>query len=90
VEDRPPSEAELVSRARRGDDTAFGGLVALHEEVAFRTAYLVLALLAAARAYGPSSLTGARASTEPSTRYVGLDPARPRWRGPATGASRIL
>jgi len=42
VEDRPPSEAELVSRARRGDDTAFGGLVALHEEVAFRTAYLVL------------------------------------------------
>jgi RNA polymerase sigma-70 factor (ECF subfamily) len=42
VEDRPPSEAELVSRARRGDDTAFGGLVALHEAVAFRTAYLVL------------------------------------------------
>ena len=31
-----------MSRARRGDDTAFGGLVALHQEVAFRTAYLVL------------------------------------------------
>ena len=31
-----------MSRARRGDDTAFGWLVAAHAEVAFRTAYLVL------------------------------------------------
>jgi RNA polymerase sigma factor (sigma-70 family) len=43
VEDRPPSEAELVSRARRGDETAFGWLVATHAEIAFRTAYLVTA-----------------------------------------------
>jgi RNA polymerase sigma-70 factor (ECF subfamily) len=43
VEDRPPSEAELVSRARRGDETAFGWLVAAHAEIAFRTAYLVVA-----------------------------------------------
>jgi RNA polymerase sigma-70 factor (ECF subfamily) len=42
VEDRPPSEAELVSRARRGDETAFDWLVAAHGEVAFRTAYLVV------------------------------------------------
>jgi RNA polymerase sigma factor (sigma-70 family) len=42
VEDRPPSEAELVSRARRGEELAFGRLVELHAEVAFRTAYLVL------------------------------------------------
>lgn len=43
MEDRPPSEAELVARARRGDEAAFGWLVALHADVAFRTAYLVLA-----------------------------------------------
>jgi RNA polymerase sigma factor (sigma-70 family) len=42
VEDRPPAEAELVSRARRGDADAYAVLVAAHQEVAFRTAYLVL------------------------------------------------
>jgi RNA polymerase sigma-70 factor (ECF subfamily) len=41
VEDRPPAEAELVSRARRGDGAAFGALVDAFSEVAFRTAYLV-------------------------------------------------
>jgi RNA polymerase sigma-70 factor (ECF subfamily) len=41
VEDRPPAEAELVSRARRGDEAAFGALVDAFAEVAFRTAYLV-------------------------------------------------
>jgi RNA polymerase sigma factor (sigma-70 family) len=41
VEDRPPVEAELVSRARRGDGAAFGDLVDAFAEVAFRTAYLV-------------------------------------------------
>ena len=41
MEDRPPDEAELVSRARRGDDAAFGALVDAFAEVAFRTAYLV-------------------------------------------------
>jgi RNA polymerase sigma-70 factor (ECF subfamily) len=43
VEDRPPAEAELVSRARRGDAAAFGMLVDAFAEVAFRTAYLVTA-----------------------------------------------
>jgi RNA polymerase sigma-70 factor (ECF subfamily) len=42
VEDRPPADAELVSRARRGDADAFAGLVAAHQEMTFRTAYLVL------------------------------------------------
>jgi RNA polymerase sigma factor (sigma-70 family) len=41
VEDRPPDEAELVSRARSGDASAFGALVDAFTEVAFRTAYLV-------------------------------------------------
>jgi RNA polymerase sigma-70 factor (ECF subfamily) len=42
VEDRPPTEAELVAGARRGDEVAVRGLVNLHAEIAFRTAYLVL------------------------------------------------
>lgn len=43
MEDRPPAqEAELVARARRGDRAAFDGLVAANQQIAFRTAYLVL------------------------------------------------
>jgi RNA polymerase sigma-70 factor (ECF subfamily) len=34
-------EAELVSRAREGDRNAFGVLVARHQDVAFRTAWVV-------------------------------------------------
>jgi RNA polymerase sigma-70 factor (ECF subfamily) len=43
VEDRPPAEAELVSRARHGDEAAFSWLVDAHADIAFRTAYLVVA-----------------------------------------------
>ena len=38
---RPLDEATLVARARRGDATAYGELVHAHQEIAFRTAYLV-------------------------------------------------
>ena len=39
---RPPtSEDELVERARSGDTAAFAALVRDHEEIAFRTAYLI-------------------------------------------------
>ena len=38
---RPPTEDELVERARGGDATAFAALVRDHEEIAFRTAYLI-------------------------------------------------
>ena len=31
-----------MSRARRGDEAAYGALVAAHQQIAFRTAYLVL------------------------------------------------
>lgn len=41
MEDRPPDEPELVSRARRGDEAAFGALVDAFADIAFRTAYLV-------------------------------------------------
>ena len=38
---RPPTEDELVERARGGDATAFAALVRDHKEIAFRTAYLI-------------------------------------------------
>ena len=38
---RPLTEHELVERARRGDADAFGELVRVHEEIAFRTAALI-------------------------------------------------
>lgn len=38
---RPPREDELVERARGGDARAFAALVHDHEEIAFRTAYLI-------------------------------------------------
>ncbi|HWN20672.1 MAG TPA: sigma factor, partial [Gaiellaceae bacterium] len=38
---RPPTEDQLVERARRGDGAAFGTLVRDHQELAFRTAYLI-------------------------------------------------
>ena len=36
-----PDEAALVERARGGDVTAYGRLVELHQEIAFRIAYLI-------------------------------------------------
>jgi RNA polymerase sigma-70 factor (ECF subfamily) len=41
VVSRPPREDELVERARSGDADAFAALVSEHEEIAFRTAYLI-------------------------------------------------
>jgi RNA polymerase sigma factor (sigma-70 family) len=38
---RPLTEAELVERARRGDQDAYGELVHLYQGIAFRTAYLL-------------------------------------------------
>ena len=41
MEGRPPDERELVLRAQRGDEGAFAQLVRVHEEIAFRVAYLI-------------------------------------------------
>jgi RNA polymerase sigma factor (sigma-70 family) len=38
---RPLEESELVERARAGDPDAFAALVRGHQEIAFRTAYLI-------------------------------------------------
>jgi RNA polymerase sigma factor (sigma-70 family) len=42
------SEADAVALARRGDASAFGFLVRIYQDVAFRTAYLILRDAAAA------------------------------------------
>ena len=42
MEGRPPSESELVERAKRGDAGAYGELVHTYQGIAFRTAYLVV------------------------------------------------
>ena len=41
MEGRPPVDAELIERARNGDVTAFESLVRAHQDVAFRTAWVV-------------------------------------------------
>jgi RNA polymerase sigma-70 factor (ECF subfamily) len=41
VVSRPLAEELLVERARRGDAAAFEELVVAHQEIAFRTAYLI-------------------------------------------------
>ena len=41
MEDRPPQEAQLVSRAKRGELDAYEELVRLHQTIAFRTAWVI-------------------------------------------------
>jgi RNA polymerase sigma factor (sigma-70 family) len=41
VEDRPPHEEELVSRAKRGELDAYEEIVRRHQTIAFRTAWLI-------------------------------------------------
>jgi RNA polymerase sigma-70 factor (ECF subfamily) len=41
VESRPPETAELVRRAQRGDSRAYEEIVRAHQDIAFRTAYLI-------------------------------------------------
>jgi RNA polymerase sigma-70 factor (ECF subfamily) len=41
VEGRPLDEPELVERARRGDQAAYGELVHAYQAIAFRTAFLI-------------------------------------------------
>jgi RNA polymerase sigma-70 factor (ECF subfamily) len=42
VEGRPLQESELVERAKRGDQAAYGDLVHAYQGIAFRTAYVIV------------------------------------------------
>jgi RNA polymerase sigma factor (sigma-70 family) len=70
VEGRPLDEAELIARARRGDEEAYAELVTRHSDLAFRTAYLV---------------TGSAADAEEATQdgFLAAYRALPRFRGDA-------
>ena len=41
MEDRPPTEDELVARAKRGEPAAYGEIVRRHQSIAFRTAWVI-------------------------------------------------
>lgn len=59
VVSRPPTEDELVERARGGDAAAFAALVRDYEEIAFRTAYLIARNAADAEDAAQAGLTKA-------------------------------
>jgi RNA polymerase sigma factor (sigma-70 family) len=56
------TDAELIARARAGDDHAFGMLVARHQTVAFRTAYVICADAAEAEDAAQDAFMKARAA----------------------------
>ena len=41
VEDRPPQDEELVARAKRGERDAYEEIVRRHQQIAFRTAWVI-------------------------------------------------
>jgi RNA polymerase sigma factor (sigma-70 family) len=59
VVSRPTAEHDLVDRAQDGDATAFTALVRDHEEIAFRTAYLITRNAADAEDAAQAGLTKA-------------------------------
>ncbi|HSF60438.1 MAG TPA: sigma-70 family RNA polymerase sigma factor [Gaiellaceae bacterium] len=67
MEGRPPDDIALAERARGGDERAFEELVRMHQDIAFRTAYL---------------LTGSAADAEDAaqTGFVKAWTALPRFR----------
>lgn len=56
------ADAELIARARAGDEHAFGMLVARHQTVAFRTAYVVCGHAADAEDAAQDAFIKARAA----------------------------
>jgi len=62
VVSRPPTEDELVERARAGDGAAFGALIRDHQEIAFRTAYLITRNAADAEDAAQTALVKAHAA----------------------------
>ena len=74
VVSRPPTEDELVERAVGGDAGAFAALVRDHEEIAFRTAYLITRNAADAEDAAQAGLTKAWRALP---RFGAVRPLRP-------------
>jgi RNA polymerase sigma-70 factor, ECF subfamily len=70
VEGRPPEDAALAERARRGDERAFEELVRMYQDIAFRTAFLL-------------TRSAADAEDAAQTAFVKAWAALPRFRGGA-------
>ena len=69
VEDRPPQEAELVARAKRGEPDAYEEIVRRHQTIAFRTAWVITRLGRRCRGGGAGRLReGACARSAASAR----------------------
>jgi DNA-directed RNA polymerase specialized sigma24 family protein len=89
VEDRPPREAELVDRAKRGELDAYEDLVRLHQTIAFRTAWVITRSHADAEEAAQDGFVKAHAALG---RFREGAPFRPwllasrRQRGPQPGA----
>ena len=71
---RPLQETELVERARAGDPGAFAALVRGHQEIAFRTAYLITGNAADAEDAAQEGLIKARRALG---RFRAGEPLRP-------------
>jgi RNA polymerase sigma factor (sigma-70 family) len=71
---RPLEETELVERARDGDPGAFAALVRGHQEIAFRTAYLITGNAADAEDAAQEGLIKARRALG---RFRAGEPLRP-------------
>ena len=82
-----PAEADLVRRARQGDQTAWEALVGRHQEPVFRLAYLILGDGAEAEDIAQEAFVRATLALGRSTRRgrcaPGCSASPPTW--PATG-----
>ena len=74
MEGRPLDEAELIARARRGDEEAYAALVTRYSDLAFRTAYLVTGSVADAE---EAAQDGFLAAYRALPRFRGDAPLRP-------------
>jgi RNA polymerase sigma factor (sigma-70 family) len=62
VEDRPPTEDELVARAKRGELEAYGEIVRRHQSIAFRTAWVITGSVAEAEEAAQDAFVKAHAA----------------------------
>jgi RNA polymerase sigma-70 factor (ECF subfamily) len=74
VEDRPPQEAQLIARAKRGELGAYEEIVRLHETIAFRTAWVITRSAADAEEAAQDAFVKAHAALP---RFRGDAPFRP-------------